>query len=102
MVGSALGIKPILSFVDGVLTPIERVRTWKRALARAVDLASELGTPSDIAVVHSDNQKDAEAIAETFRQKFPEANIMVDWVGSTMTTYAGPGAIGITTLNAAS
>jgi DegV family protein with EDD domain len=102
MVGSALGIKPILSFVDGVLTPIERVRTWKRALARAVELASALGTPTDIAVVHSDNQKDAETIAETFRQKFPEANIVVDWVGSTMTTYAGPGAIGITTLNAAS
>lgn len=101
MVGSALGIKPVLNFVDGVLTPIERVRTWKRALARATELAATTGTPSDIAVLHSDNLTDAEATADSLRQRFPNANIVVDWAGSTITTYAGPGAIGIMTLGEA-
>ena len=101
MVGSALGIKPVLNFVDGILTPIERVRTWKRALARAVELAATTGTPTDIAVLHSDNLKDAEATADSLRQRFPDANIVVDWTGSTIMTYAGPGAIGIMTLSEA-
>lgn len=98
IVGSALGIKPVLNFVDGVLTPIERVRTWKKALARAIDLAATTGDPQDIAVLHSDNIKDAEETANTLRQRLPDANIIIGWTGATILTYAGPGAIGILTL----
>ncbi len=100
MVGSALGIKPILNFIDGLLTPVERVRTWKKALARAIDLAVESGQLTDIAVLHADNQADADATAAKLQQQFPDANIVIDWVGSTIGTYAGPGAIGILTLSA--
>lgn len=101
MFGSALGVKPVLNFIDGVLTPVERVRTWKKALARAIDLAISTGNPTDIAILHSDNIGDAEASAEILRERYPDANIIIDWVGSTILTYAGPGAIGIITLNAA-
>ena len=59
LVGSALAIKPVLSFVDGVLVPVERVRTWKRALARAAELVTELDDPTDLAVLHSGNLPDA-------------------------------------------
>lgn len=99
MVGSALGIKPVLNFIDGLLTPIERVRTWKKALARAIELAATTSIPTDIAVVHSNNLKDAEATADVLRKRFPDANIIIGWTGSTIMTYAGPGAIGIMTLS---
>lgn len=98
MVGSALGIKPVLNFVDGLLTPIERVRTWKKALARAIELAATTGHPTDIAVLHSNNLEDAEATADALRKQLPNANILIGWTGSTIMTYAGPGAIGILTL----
>jgi DegV family protein with EDD domain len=100
MVGSALGIKPILNFIDGLLTPMERVRTWKKALARATELAASGGQVTDIAVLHADNLKEADATAAKLQQTFPDANIVVDWVGPTVGTYAGPGAIGIMTLSA--
>lgn len=99
MVGSALGIKPILGIVDGVVAPVEHARTWKRAVDRAVSLVDRLGTPSDIAVLHADNEADASSIADTLRQRFPDANMVVDWAGSVILAYAGPGAIGITTLS---
>lgn len=98
IVGSALGIKPVLNFVDGILTPVERVRTWKKALARATELAATTGTPTDIAVLHSDNVKDAESTADALRERLPNANIITGWTGSTISTYAGPGAVGILTL----
>jgi DegV family protein with EDD domain len=98
VLGSALAIKPVLGVIDGVVTPIERIRTWKKALGRATELAATTGTPSDIAVLHADNLADAEATAAALRQRFPDATIGVDWAGSTITTYAGPGAIGIMTL----
>jgi fatty acid-binding protein DegV len=43
--------------------------------------------------------KDADATAERLQKAYPDANIIVDWVGSTIGTYAGPGAIGIMTLS---
>lgn len=98
MVGSALGIKPILGIVDGVVTPVERARTWKRAVDRAMSLVDHHGPPSDIAVLHVDNLADASAIAEELKGRFPEANVVVDWAGSVILAYAGPGAVGIATL----
>jgi DegV family protein with EDD domain len=98
MVGSALGIKPILGIVDGVVTPIEHARTWRRATDRAISLVDRLGPPTDIAVLHVDNETDANAIAGALEQRFPDANVVVDWAGSVILAYAGPGAIGIATL----
>ena len=41
LLGSALAVKPLLSVVDGQITPHERVRTMSRALARLEELAIE-------------------------------------------------------------
>jgi DegV family protein with EDD domain len=98
MVGSALGIKPILGIVDGVVTPVEHARTWKRAIDRAMALVDHHGPPSDIAVLHVDNLADATSIADELKGRFPDANVVVDWAGSVILAYAGPGAIGIATL----
>lgn len=99
MVGSALGIKPILGLVDGVVTPVERARTWKRAVDRAMSLVDHHGPPSDIAVLHVDSESDAASIANELGRRFPEAKVVVDWAGSVILAYAGPGAVGIATLS---
>jgi DegV family protein with EDD domain len=96
MVGSALAIKPIVSFVDGVLVPLERVRTWKKAVTRVTDLVRP--TPSDILVLHSGNLEDATTVANTLQQRYPSASIGIDYAGATIGTYAGPGAIATTAL----
>ncbi len=96
LVGSALAIKPILSFVDGVLIPVERVRTWKKAVARLVDLATP--TPTDIVVLHSRNLEDANRLVETLQKRYPDARLDVGYSGAVITTYAGPGALAIAAL----
>lgn len=98
LVGSAFAIKPVLTFVDGVLVPIERIRTWKRALSRAIELTVEYGNVSEIVVLHTENPEDAEATAQALRRAYPEAKVTMDYAGATIATYAGPGAIGIAAL----
>lgn len=98
LAGSALAIKPVITFVDGVVTPLERVRTWKRALARATELAIELPGPTDIAILQCGNPDDGDATAAALRQAFPAANVSIHFVGPVILTYAGPGAIGIAAL----
>ncbi len=96
LVGSALAIKPILGVVDGIVTPVERVRTWKKAIARAADLITP--SPSDIIVLHCDNQADAESLAARLSLAYPQASMDIGPVGATISTYAGPGAIGVAAL----
>lgn len=95
MVGSALGIKPILGLDNGVVVPVERVRTWKKALNRMMEVASSRGKLLDVAVMHTDNLPEARKVVEGMRSRFPDANFEVVFAGTIIATYAGPGAVGI-------
>ena len=97
MVGSALGIKPILGLSEGTVNPLDRVRTWKKALNRMIELASNEGNLLDIAVLHTDNMEAATKVVETLKARFPDANYEIVFAGTTIATYAGPGAVGIMT-----
>ncbi len=98
IVGSALAIKPVLGFADGVVAPVERVRTWKRALRSATDLAIAQAPFSDAVVLHTDNLADAELTAAAIRAHVPDASVLISPAGAVLGTYAGPGAIGIALL----
>lgn len=96
--GSALAIKPIITLRDGVVEPFERVRTWKKAVGRLVDLVEP--TPTDIMVLHSDNLGDAEQMATTLQTRYPTAKVDIGLAGAIIMTYAGPGAVAVTALYA--
>jgi len=96
LVGSALAIKPILGVVDGIVTPVERVRTWKKAVTRVAELITP--APTDILVIHSDNLDDAQGVAAKLRHSYPDARIDIGWAGAAIATYAGPGAVGVAAL----
>lgn len=100
LVGSALSIKPIISVRDGRVVPIERVRTWKKALRRMVELTQGEGDLSDIIVVYVGEREDADAILAELRSLFPDTNVIQGRAGAVVGTHVGPGAIGIATLRA--
>lgn len=97
MVGSALGIKPILGLDDGTVVSVERVRTWKKALNRMIEVASSRGKLLDVAVLHTDNLAEAQKVVDALKPRFPDANYEIVFAGTTIATYAGPGAVGIMT-----
>lgn len=96
LVGSALGIKPIISIDHGVVTPLERVRTWKKALNRLPELVTR--APSDVWIGHAENVADANRLRDEMLQRYPSANVVLDYCGSTIGVYAGPGAVAIAAL----
>lgn len=101
LVGSALNIKPIISVREGRVTAIERVRTWKKAIRRIVELAQAQGDLSDIMVLYVDDRSDADAVLAELRGQFPNANVDIARAGAVITTHVGPGAIAVATLRRA-
>jgi DegV family protein with EDD domain len=93
--GSALKIKPILT-VESEITPVERVRTSRRAFERMVDL---LRTRADdgadaYMVQHIQAPAEAQELAARATEIFGRAPIVVSEIGPVIGTHVGPGLLG--------
>jgi DegV family protein with EDD domain len=95
-IGSTLKIKPILS-LDYEITPVERVRTAKRAFERMVQYAQELhDSGADRWVVqHIQAPEQAERLMDRCREIFGSEALFTSEVGPVIGTYTGPGLLGV-------
>jgi DegV family protein with EDD domain len=94
--GSALQIKPILTLEEEI-TPVERVRTRRRALERMVEYArSRHDQGADAWVVqHIHDPETARRLVDDCRQVFGCEPVFVSEVGPVLGAHAGPRMIGI-------
>jgi DegV family protein with EDD domain len=94
--GSTLKIKPILS-LEHEITPIERVRTAKRAQERMVDyLRARKEDGADAWVVqHIQAPDQAQRLVEAGREIFGSEPLFVSEVGPVIGTHVGPGLLGV-------
>jgi DegV family protein with EDD domain len=95
--GSTLRIKPILT-VDGEITPVERVRTSRRALQRMVELLRERAEAGADAwmVQHIQAPEQAAELAARGTEVFggiPPR--VVSEIGPVIGTHVGPGLLGV-------
>ena len=95
LLGSVLQVKPVLCIRDGLVTPLERVRTFDRALNRIVELTREVDRGKGVCVIvgHAEAPEDAERIA---RELDPIAEtLMIQPLGPVVGAHAGPGVVGV-------
>lgn len=93
-VANILNIKPLLKMNGGVAAS-ERIRSRKRALARLIALASELGSLEELVLVHTRASEAAAALWEQAKEQFPniKSPIAVD-VTPVLGAHLGPGVVG--------
>jgi DegV family protein with EDD domain len=95
LLGSVLQVKPVLCIRDGLVTPLERVRTFERALNRIVELTREVDRGKGLCVIvgHADAEADAERVG---RELEPVAEtLMIQPLGPVVGAHAGPGVVGV-------
>jgi DegV family protein with EDD domain len=94
-----LNIKPILSIQDGKLDLLEKVRSQRRAWARAIDLASQSldGRPIErLAILHVAVPEDARRFQEQVLQALPyEGEVILAELGPGLSVHAGSGVVGL-------
>lgn len=100
LIGSALAVKPLLTLRDGLVVPLERVRTTAKALSRLEALALEAcrgcDGDFDIGVQHLANQSVADAVAERLGTALGQGPVPVNEVGAVIGAHVGPGMVGVT------
>jgi fatty acid kinase fatty acid binding subunit len=93
--GSALQIKPILTLEEEI-TPVERVRTRRRAFERMVDFARERRDDGADAwvVQHIQDPESARRLVDEGRQIFTNEPVFVSEIGPVIGAHVGPGLLG--------
>jgi fatty acid kinase fatty acid binding subunit len=95
LLGSVLQLKPVLCIRDGLVTPLERVRTFERALTRIVELTREVDRGQGVCIIvgHAGAEADAERVS---RELEPIAEtLMIQPLGPVVGAHAGPGVVGV-------
>jgi DegV family protein with EDD domain len=93
--GSALKIKPILT-VEAEITPVERVRTSRRAFERMVDLLRSRHEDGADAwmVQHIQAPAEAAELAARGSEIFGDQPRVISEIGPVIGTHVGPGLLG--------
>lgn len=103
LAGTMLDIKPII-IVDenGSLKAVEKVRGWKKAQKRILDMVGEKGKDLDKQMVGICYGMDKEAYAyikEQLTERYQIKEFVEERVGCAIGAHTGPGILGITFLN---
>lgn len=101
LLGTALKIKPILSFREEVV-PVDKVRTTARAHQRLVDFAAERAArgPQTWCVQHVDAAEIAAEMVERCLPIFGYAPAFVTEIGPVCGAHTGPGLLGVGAIDA--
>ncbi len=98
LLGSMLNIKPILEVREGAVEPLDRVRTFPKALDRLLEevatAATAWGGRASVLVTHADKAEAATDIARRAAEIAGEPVRLID-VGPVIGCHGGPGAIGM-------
>ena len=97
-VANTLEIKPILTSRDGKLDLLEKVRTWKKARNRLVDLAescSEGKTVQRVGMIHVNNEEGVQTLHKQIseRIKLPEEFLLAEFTAG-LSVHTGSGVVG--------
>jgi len=95
LLGSVLKMKPVLSLVDGVATPVERTRTLARGIGRLRTICEEMAPLSALSVLDSTEPEVADRLAADLADFAPGGQVLRARFGPILGTYLGPRAIGI-------
>jgi DegV family protein with EDD domain len=96
--GSMLQVKPILEVADGLVHPIDRVRTRDKAVARMKEIVLER-VPAESRIhactLHTNDPERARDVAEWVQERFHCVEHWTAEAGPVIGARAGPGVVGL-------
>jgi DegV family protein with EDD domain len=102
--GSLVQLKPLLevNHDTGVLEPVERVRTRRRALSRLLEETFKRVDPSKptrVAIVHGGAAEDAQALRQEVERTYEPLEVIVSAITPVLGVHGGPGAVLVVAYN---
>ena len=96
--GNLLNVKPIISMTEvGKLEAIEKVRTFKKALAHLIDetINANLDESYELSIMHLENTSDAMTVLNALQSAYPNHNIHLLPLSLVIGVHTGDGTVGV-------
>lgn len=103
LAGTVLNIKPII-IVDenGSLKAVEKMRGWKKAQKRILDMVGEKGSNLEnqvVGVCYGTDKESSDYLKEQLRERYHVKGILEAQVGCAIGAHTGPGIVAVVFLN---
>ena len=99
LVGTVLGIKPVLHMDDaGHLINRSKVRGRKAAIAALAEQLGQLGLPGEnktVFICHGDCIEDARQLEKLVREKYGVEEVFIGYTGAVIGSHSGPGTLAL-------
>ncbi len=95
--GTLLKVKPILTLDEGIVKPLDKVRSKRKAVRRLLDeLESHVspGQPVQVVVMHAQVPDEVRELESEVRRRFNCQRTIFGEVGSVVGVHTGPGVLG--------
>jgi len=100
LLGAMLSIKPILTVKDGEMSPVTRLRSRAAGMDYLYNFVAGFSHIEGLAVEHATTPDDANRLVERLSSLFPKERIYRSTISPVVGTYAGPGAMAVSILEA--
>ncbi len=100
LLGAMLSIKPILTVKDGEMSPLTRLRSKVAGMDYLCNFVAGFPHIEELAVEHATTPDDADRLVERLNSLFPKERIYRSTISPVVGTYAGPGAMAVSVLEA--
>jgi len=98
LLGSMLGINPILGIKDGEVFPYGRERSRAKAIDRLYNFVMSYSRIDELAVEDATIPDEADALVERLGAKFPRERVYRSKVSPVIGTNVGPRVVGVSVL----
>lgn len=95
LLGTMLGIKPILIVEEGDLIPIEKVREWQDGVEKLHDFVIEFLNLEDVAIVQHGMEDETALLLERLEMTLGQREFPVYPYSATLATHIGPRGLGV-------
>ena len=100
LLGAMLSVKPILTVKDGEMSPLTRLRSRTAGMDYLYNFVAGFPHIEELAVEHATTPDDANRLVERLSSLFPKERIYRSTISPVVGTYAGPGAMAVSVLEA--
>jgi DegV family protein with EDD domain len=95
VLGSMLGIRPLLTLEDGKLIPMEKVRTRGLGVEKLLGFIYEFTDVEELAIVQSSFTEDTALLLEGLELLYPDWDVPVFTYGPSLAARLGLNALGV-------